>query len=84
MSLSAVPLQQQREETARLVLSQLKEITGVEDAAILEQALEASRTRSGDYDLSQAVSMLVDEDATASPAASTHGTQVTHLWPTGT
>ncbi|KAM7314595.1 ubiquitin carboxyl-terminal hydrolase 25 isoform X1 [Ixodes scapularis] len=67
---------QQREETARLVLSQLKEITGVEDAAILEQALEASRTRSGDYDLSQAVSMLVDEDATASPAASTHGTQV--------
>ncbi|CAN7980682.1 unnamed protein product [Ixodes pacificus] len=67
---------QQREETARLVLSQLKEITGVEDAAILEQALEASRTRSGDYDLSQAVSMLVDEDTTASPAASTHGTQV--------
>ncbi|CAN7983846.1 unnamed protein product, partial [Ixodes hexagonus] len=71
-------LQQQREETVRLVLSQLKEITGVEDAAILEQALEASRTRSGDYDLSQAVSMLVDEDATAPPSAatSTHCTQV--------
>lgn len=67
---------QQREETARLVLSQLKEITGVEDAAILEQALEASRTRSGDYDLSQAVSMLVDEEATTSPTAATHGTQV--------
>lgn len=54
--------QQQQEDAARLVLNQLKEITGVEDVAILGHALEASRTRSGSYDLSQAVNMLVDED----------------------
>lgn len=60
------------------MLNQLKEITGVEDAAILEQALEASRTRSGDYDLCQAVSMLVDEDVAAAPSAagSIQSTQV--------
>ncbi|XP_049524790.1 ubiquitin carboxyl-terminal hydrolase 25-like isoform X4 [Dermacentor silvarum] len=54
--------QQQQEETIRQVINQLKEITGVEDPAILGQALEASRTVSGNYDLTHAISMLVEED----------------------
>ncbi|KAL1430131.1 hypothetical protein MTO96_002390 [Rhipicephalus appendiculatus] len=45
-----------------MVINQLKEITGVEDPAILSQALEASRTVSGNYDLTHAISMLVEED----------------------
>ncbi|KAL3213299.1 hypothetical protein MRX96_035533 [Rhipicephalus microplus] len=47
---------------AKKVINQLKEITGVEDPAILSQALEASRTASGNYDLTHAISMLVEED----------------------
>ncbi|XP_050033552.1 ubiquitin carboxyl-terminal hydrolase 25-like isoform X3 [Dermacentor andersoni] len=54
--------QQQQEEAVRQVINQLKEITGVEDPAILSQALEASRTVSGNYDLTHAISMLVEED----------------------
>ncbi|XP_037279428.2 ubiquitin carboxyl-terminal hydrolase 25 isoform X1 [Rhipicephalus microplus] len=53
---------QQQEEAVRQVINQLKEITGVEDPAILSQALEASRTASGNYDLTHAISMLVEED----------------------
>ncbi|XP_064464231.1 ubiquitin carboxyl-terminal hydrolase 25-like isoform X1 [Ornithodoros turicata] len=54
-----------------LVLEQLREITGVKDERILGQALEASRTRSGRYDLSHAISMLVDEEpATRAPEGS--------------
>lgn len=56
-----------------LVLEQLKEITGVKDVRILGRALEASRTRSGRYDLSQAVSMLVDEEPAAAQVPSAKG-----------
>uniref|UniRef100_A0A646QD05 Ubiquitin carboxyl-terminal hydrolase 25 n=1 Tax=Hemiscolopendra marginata TaxID=943146 RepID=A0A646QD05_9MYRI len=45
------------------LLDQLKEITGVEDENVLEHALQASRTEGGKYDLSQAVTILVDENA---------------------
>lgn len=65
--------QQQQEEAARLVLNQLKEITGVEDVAILGQALEASRTGPGSYDIAHAVSMLVDEDLPGAPPMSQVG-----------
>lgn len=65
--------QQQQEDAARVVLNQLKEITSVEDVAILRQALEASRTVSGSYDLAHAVSMLVEEDLPAASSISQVG-----------
>ncbi|XP_077483445.1 ubiquitin carboxyl-terminal hydrolase 25-like isoform X2 [Amblyomma americanum] len=65
--------QQQQEDAARVVLNQLKEITSVEDVALLRQALEASRTVSGSYDLAQAVSMLVEEDLPGAPSMSQVG-----------
>lgn len=56
-------LQRVREEKLSQTYATVKEITGIEDQRVIDEAISACRTKDGSYKVEDVVSMLVQDDS---------------------